>query len=229
MTPQLKAFCVFMVAAGLVAVFFGWVAFSTRHAQDVDAAMARRLRVRFLYALSAVLLVILALTLPHMPYPVAGERPEQVIFVVGKQFAFGVSDRPISNDAEWEAATYSAPVEVPAGALVEFRVSSFDVNHSFGVYSPSGILIAQVQAMPGYVNRLRVRFDEPGTYNAFCLELCGMDHHRMRGVFHVVSRRQAELESSRDRFKSASSLLSWAGRRSRFVVIVNATQDCLSR
>ena len=45
--------------------------------------------------------------------------------------------------------------------------------------------MAQTQAMPGYMNRLRVTFDQPGTYTVLCLEFCGMSHHRMRGVVEV--------------------------------------------
>lgn len=199
MTPQVKAFWVFVIVGGLVAAFFLWVALSTRHMHDVDMKTAYRLRRRFFYVLSAVLVIILILTMPHMPYPVADQRPDRVVFVAGKQFAFGISDQPITNEAEWEAATYAPPVEVPVGALVEFRVSSLDVNHGFSVYSPSNALVAQVQAMPGYVNRLRVRFNEPGTYNVLCLELCGMSHHRMRGVFHVVEQRTSIPASSTGR------------------------------
>ena len=107
------------------------------------------------------------------------------MFVVGKQFSFALSNTPITNDQEYEAGTFSPPVQVSAGSLVEFRVTCFDVNHSFAVYSPDGHLIAQTQAMRGYVNRLRVRFRETGRCYVLCLELCGMGHHRMRGVFDV--------------------------------------------
>ncbi len=188
MTPQVQAFWIFVAMACLVAGFFLWVARSTRQAHEVNQDAARRLRRNFFYSLTGLLVIVLALTLRHMPYPVPTERPERIIFVVGKQFAFGISSRPIADDADWEAATYSAPVQIPTGAMVEFRVSSFDVNHGFAVYSPSGELLGQVQAMPGYVNRLRMRFRRPGIYHVFCLEFCGMDHYRMRGLFFVVPR-----------------------------------------
>jgi len=196
MPPQLRAFWLFIVVGGLVVAFFLWVALSTRHMHDVDARTAYRLRRRFFFVLLAVLVLSLVMTVPHMPYPVADQRPDRVVFVAGKQFAFGISNEAITNDEEWEAATYAPPVEVPIGALIEFRVSSLDVNHGFGVYSPSGALVAQVQAMPGYVNRLRVRFNEPGTYNVLCLELCGRDHHVMSGVFKVVTEQHAVIPVS---------------------------------
>ncbi len=196
MTPQMKAFCAFLVAGGLVGGFFLWVALSTRHVRDVDTKTAHRLRRRYFYVLSSVLLIIFALTIPRMPHPVSDQRPDRVVFVVGKQFAFGISDQPITNEEEYEAAASSAPIEVKVGELVEFRVSSVDVNHGFSAYSPSGALVAQVQAIPGYVNRLRVRFDEPGTYNVFCLQLCGMSHHLMHSVFYVVPQQGAATRAS---------------------------------
>ena len=69
--------------------------------------------------------------------------------------------------------------EVVAGVPVEFRVTSADVNHGFGIYDAAGTLVAQTQAMPGYVNRLTFVFEAPGTYQVLCLEYCGLVHHNM--------------------------------------------------
>ncbi len=69
--------------------------------------------------------------------------------------------------------------EVAAGAPVEFRVTSADVNHGFGIYDPTGELVAQTQAMPGYINRLTHVFETPGNYQVLCLEYCGLVHHAM--------------------------------------------------
>ncbi|HKV81543.1 MAG TPA: hypothetical protein VJP02_25575 [Candidatus Sulfotelmatobacter sp.] len=182
---QMHAFYVFLAVGGVLILIFAYVAFSTRHARDIDYHSAYALRRRFFFLLLIVLLIGLGMTLGKMPYPRANDLPDKVVFVVGKQFSFGLSEAPITNDAEYEARTYAAPIQLPVGSLVEFRVTSFDVNHGFSMYSPAGQLIAQTQAMPGYVNRLRVRFIQPGRYTVLCLELCGMGHHRMRGVFDV--------------------------------------------
>jgi len=69
--------------------------------------------------------------------------------------------------------------EVAAREPVEFRVTSTDVNHGFGLYDEGGTLVAQVQAMPGYINRLTHTFDKPGIYRVLCLEYCGLVHHEM--------------------------------------------------
>jgi cytochrome c oxidase subunit 2 len=182
---QMRAFYIFIVvAAALVGVFI-YVAWSTRRAQDIDYHAAYAVRKKFFFALLALLATGLWFSLGNMPYPRDDEMPTNVVFAVGKQFSFGLSTVPILNDAEYQSATYAEPVDVPVGALVEFRVTSFDVNHGFSLYSPTGELVAQTQAMPGYVNRLRVRLSDPGTYTVLCLEMCGMAHHRMRGILYV--------------------------------------------
>ena len=183
--PQLQVFYFFLVLMALVAIVCAWVGLSTRQARDVDSGAAYRLRKAFFICLSAIFLALLLLTLPKMPYSAETAQPDRVVHVVGKQFAFALSENTIATDKEWEEGTYAAPVEIPAGSAVEFRVTSLDVNHGFSLYSPGGQLISQTQAMPGYVNRLRVKLEAPGRYAVLCLEMCGMDHHKMRAVLDV--------------------------------------------
>ena len=97
----------------------------------------------------------------------ADETPARKIEAVGWMWAW---------DFQVDGASASLPLEVPARELVEFAVTSKDVNHGFGIYDLQGRLIAQTQAMPGYVNHLRVRFEKPGTYHVLCLEYCGVGH-----------------------------------------------------
>lgn len=75
----------------------------------------------------------------------------------------------------WELSDNKARV----GEVVEFRVSAEDVNHGFALYDPDKRMVAQIQAMPGFVNKVRHRFVRPGTYQLLCLEYCGVAHHAM--------------------------------------------------
>ncbi|GBC82888.1 Cytochrome c oxidase subunit 2 [bacterium HR10] len=185
MSP-VAVFRLFLGLAIVVAVVFLLVARSTRRVREVDYKAAGQARKVFFFTLTGVLTAFLGITLPRMPYPREGVIPDRVVHVVGKQFAFAISETPIETDAQWEeVSSFAPPVRIPVGSLVEFRVTSFDVNHGFSVYSPQGRLLAQTQAMPGYVNRLRLRLNEPGRYTVLCLEFCGSAHHRMRGVFFV--------------------------------------------
>ncbi|MCC7425312.1 MAG: cytochrome c oxidase subunit II [Alphaproteobacteria bacterium] len=95
------------------------------------------------------------------PYTVQAAAP-QVVNATGYQWY-------------WELDTS----QVTAGRPVKFRVTSADVNHGFGLYDEAGTLVAQTQAMPGYINRLTHVFEAPGTYRVLCLEYCGLVHHNM--------------------------------------------------
>lgn len=82
----------------------------------------------------------------------------------------------------WDLDQY----DLVAGQPVEFNVTSTDVNHGFGIYDQTERLVAQVQAMPGYVNRLTYVFETPGTYRILCLEYCGLVHHDMTTELNVT-------------------------------------------
>lgn len=84
------------------------------------------------------------------------------------------------------------PEQVRAGEPVEFLVTSEDVNHGFAIYAPDGHIVTQTQAMPGYTNRLRYTFEQPGRYAIQCLEYCGIGHGPMRSSLQVLQRAGAE-------------------------------------
>jgi cytochrome c oxidase subunit 2 len=180
----------FLGTAALIAVVFAVVARSTSQPAAVDAGRISRLRGAFSVSLGVVLAIFLVLTLPRLPYPIEAAAPEQVVHVVGKQYAFSLTTEPGPRSLETWDAEAVGDIELAPGSLVEFRVTTLDVTHGFGVFSPQGELLAQTQAMPGYVNRLRMRFDRPGTYTVRCMELCGLSHHVMRGVIEVTGEAQ---------------------------------------
>ena len=177
-------FAVFAVSSLVIVAVFAGVAFSTGETRAVEYAKANRLRAFFFVALAGILVTFLTLTLPAMPYATEARVPDRIVHAVGKQYAWSLTDGAGPSLASWDH-DFSPTVTVPAGAAVEFRVTTLDVNHGFSLYAPDGPLVAQTQAMPGYMNRLRVTFDQPGTYTVLCLEFCGMSHHRMRGVVEV--------------------------------------------
>ena len=98
-------------------------------------------------------------------------------------------------------------IRVPAGARVTFHATSRDVTHGFAIHGANlnlmlipglvagaagddlgpedGVLVGQTQAMPGYVNRLRLHFDQPGRYDVLSLEYCGLAHQTMAGKIVV--------------------------------------------
>ncbi|MBS1666333.1 MAG: cytochrome C oxidase subunit II [Bacteroidetes bacterium] len=138
-------------------------------------------RLTFLLVLASLAIILLSVTLPDSPYYLyANETPSKVVFVGAQQFNFNMAYQAIDPKKPITEA-----IELPANKMVEFRVTSFDVNHDFAIYNDKAELIAQTQAMPGYVNMLRWKFYKPGTYNILCLEFCGVAHAVMRASFTV--------------------------------------------
>ena len=180
----------FLLSGAIIAIVFVVVARSTADGGAVDYGRSNRLRGMFFLSLLVILGVFLVLTLPRLPYPAEAATPDHVVNVVGRQFAFSLTEGPGPQSRETWDDEFEPDISVPAGALVEFRVRTVDVNHGFGIYTPDGRVLAQTQAMPGYVNRLRVRFDEPGAYPVMCLEFCGLSHHAMRTFIQVVGEAQ---------------------------------------
>lgn len=179
----------FLLISAVIVLVFATVAFSTRRQTEVDTARAYGLR-RVLFAAAVIAAIgVLATTLPQTPYVAqASAAPagvDRVIYVAARQFEFIWSDEPIVRAEDVGRVPRLQQVALGAGATVEFRVTSLDVTHGFGLYGPQRQIVAQTQAMPGYVNRLRVRLDTPGEYPVFCLEYCAAGHHHMRSSLTV--------------------------------------------
>ncbi len=173
----------FLVLAGIATIVFTYVYLSSKSVDQSDTGMQNPLKKRFwfLLILFVVLAIFTSVTIPKSPYYLfANETPEKVIHVATMQFRFIMSENAIDPKHPKDQV-----IEIPLNKLVEFRVTSLDVNHGFAIYNQENRLITQTQAMPGYVNNLRYKFSIPGTYNIFCLEYCGMAHQVMKSSFIV--------------------------------------------
>lgn len=180
---QQSILLLFLVLAGIATIVFTYIYLSSIKAGQSEQGMSNPLKKRFWFIL--ILFVILGIfasvTIPKSPYFLfSDETPTKVVHVSTMQFGFILSEKAIDPKHPSGEA-----IELPVNQLIEFRVTSLDVNHGFAIFNPEERLITQTQAMPGYVNRLRYKFSEPGTYNIFCLEYCGMAHQVMRSSFIV--------------------------------------------
>ncbi len=183
---QLAGLVIFLGLSMAVVVAFWQVVRSTRQpVPTIDMKAAYRLRRKFFIGASVLVLGTLAATLPRTPYPDDLETPDELVYVTARQFGFLYSSEPITTDADIGQVPVTNTLEVPVGALVEFRVTSLDVTHNFALYDPDHVIVAQTQAMPGYVNRLRVRLAVPGVFRVLCLEYCGLAHHAMQSTLTV--------------------------------------------
>ena len=167
--PQLIIAGVFGVLALTIAVLALVIAAHAKEDipyEDV-AREGYRLRRPWLAFLTALLVLAVGTSFFLLPYA-SGGRPGVTVKVAGGQFYWTID-----------------PAVLPAHEEVGFDVTSVDVNHGFGVYDPDGRLIGSVQAMPGYVNDLRLTFDKVGEYRIRCFEYCGLSHHNMIASFRV--------------------------------------------
>lgn len=167
---QIAVLIGFLVVSGCLVVIFSAVARTSRRNVKYETVVdtGYRLRRGWLVFLAVLLGTGLILSLSFLPY---GESagPTERVKVTAYQFNWSVS-----------------PEKVRAGTLVDFEVTSSDVNHGLGLYDPDGVLIGNVQAMPDFENVMSLRLDKPGTYVFGCLEYCGLRHHMMLREFEVT-------------------------------------------
>lgn len=184
-TPVM-ALVVFLVLITAVVGVYVMVMRSTRDSvPQIDVPAAYRIRKIFFLTAALILGGLLVMTLTRTPYPDRLATPDRLVYVTAKQFAFLYSQEPIVAESDIGKVVPIDSLEIDKDTLVEFRVTSLDVTHDFAIYNADGSVFAQTQAMPGYVNRLRVRFPDAGTFNVFCLEYCGNLHQAMRSAFVV--------------------------------------------
>jgi cytochrome c oxidase subunit 2 len=74
------------------------------------------------------------------------------------------------------------PLVVPVGKKVRVLLTSNDVIHAWWVPAFG----MKKDAVPGFVNEMWFRADEPGIYRGQCAELCGRDHGFMPVVVNVL-------------------------------------------
>ncbi|SFF59555.1 cytochrome c oxidase subunit 2 [Fontimonas thermophila] len=75
------------------------------------------------------------------------------------------------------------PLVVPVGKKIRFLITSNDVIHAWWVPE----IAVKKDAIPGYVNEVWTKIDQPGTYRGVCAELCGRDHGYMPIVLKAVT------------------------------------------
>ncbi len=154
-----------LVLVGLLAVVFVSVLWrASAPAAAGSTANPSRYRMPLLWLLVVVGIGATYGTLSVWPYGPGGAASGEpmTVTVTAAQWSWDISQ-----------------TELPAGKLIVFAVTSNDVNHGFGIYNPDLKMLTQVQAMPGYINRVYYTFPTPGTYQIMCLEYCGVAHHAM--------------------------------------------------
>ncbi len=78
------------------------------------------------------------------------------------------------------------PMVAPIGKYIRLKISAKDVIHAWAM--PQFML--KVDAMPGKLNQLWFKVDEPGVFYGQCSELCGKDHSNMPIELRMVTQPQ---------------------------------------
>jgi len=122
-------------------------------------------------------------------------KPDLTVEVVGHQFAwdYKYSDLGVSlYGAPWIEAggqvNKGDVLVVPARKVVKVLISSKDVVHDWAV-PEFGF---KLDAIPGHVNQGWFFAKEEGSYQGYCMQLCGMSHAKMLTEVRAVS--DAEFE-----------------------------------
>lgn len=92
---------------------------------------------------------------------------------------------PTAGDVRTEGVLH-----LPAGRAIDVVVTSLDVIHAFWIPRLAG----KIDAIPGHANLLRIKADQPGTYEGLCNEFCGKGHSGMR--FDVIVHPSADFDAA---------------------------------
>lgn len=161
---QSLAIQITIVVSLVVVACFAWVIRKSKGMVPLEQVAKPAYQVRGLLFFVAIAagIAISFFTLVPWPFDANAAAVTRQIDAKARQWAWELSD----NKAQ-------------IGEVVEFLISAEDVNHGFALYDPDKRMVAQIQAMPGFVNKVRHRFVQPGTYQILCLEYCGVAHHAM--------------------------------------------------
>lgn len=132
------------------------------------------------FALSAIIVIaLIAWTYGALLYVEAGPAEQGTednldVEVVGFQFGW-TFEYPNGHEQENE-------LRVPADQVVTLTVTAEDVWHNFGIPD----LRVKADAIPGQTTQTWFVAEEPGEYEAWCFELCGVGHSQMRADVIVM-------------------------------------------
>ena len=142
-----------------------------RRRRHLSEAAGRRMIIAGGLALPTVVLGALLVYGTVSSDRITGRHAEvaQVVQVTARQWRWDF----VYLDREGAPLAASTGVlAMPLGGMVEFRIDSADVIHSFWIPRLGG----KIDAVPGRTNVLRLRADSAGPMRGQCAEFCGLEH-----------------------------------------------------
>lgn len=178
-------------------------------------------------AIPVLILVVIAIpSFKLLYYADAVEETEFTVKAIGRQWywsyeypdhgnftfdAFMIADEDIDVEAgQKRLLETDNRVVVPVGTNIRLLTTASDVIHSWAMPQ----LGVKLDAVPGHVNEVWFRVDEPGTYYGQCSELCGAYHGFMPIALEAVSKEDFEAwaKQAEEEFAKAGTSLDVAAR-----------------
>lgn len=187
LTIQSTAAIISLLGALLVVGVVLFLITTSSDYEDKASAKAKvyRMRDKYFIGLALTILIVLLTSLSMLPYPKFQKTADLEVTVVAMQWSWKMGQGSIPTDQDLVAYDGKNEITLPSNKLINFKVTSADVNHNFAVYNSKGTLITQTQAMPKYYNNLQYLFTEKGDYEVICLEYCGLPHAYMVAKIHI--------------------------------------------
>lgn len=153
------------------------------------------------FILAAIAVVSFPLLFKQESVPTADESQIVDVKVYGRQwywsYIYGSGDDEIYFDsnmiqdadlAPGQIAKLSVnnPMVVPAGKYIRLSISASDVIHAWAIPA----FAVKVDAIPGRLNQIWFKVDEPGVFYGQCSELCGVNHAFMPIEVRVLPQEQ---------------------------------------
>ena len=175
---------IFVIVEGLLVVFVVKYRQRNRPRTAEGSQVHGHTRLELIWTVVPVIIlcvigIVVFVELPHIASAPAASNPLRIT-VEGHQF-YWQFDYP--NGARTIDELY-----VPAGRVVDLRVVSADVIHSWWIPALGG----KIQALPGITNHTWFKARDEGTFTGQCAELCGLYHAAMAARVVVTDERGYE-------------------------------------
>ena len=196
---QLKLFWVIFGAGAFVfvaveaALIYAMVKFRRRRDDDAPIQTHGNTTLEVTWtAIPAALLIVVAIPTvftifdnANSPDPV--DQGGLVVDAIGHQWWFEFRYPHPNNNGQ--DVVFANELHIPIGEVVNIRLESDDVIHSFWVPKLGG----KVDMVPSNGNTMWLEADTSGLFYGQCAEFCGVAHAHMR--FHVVAETRAEFDA----------------------------------
>jgi cytochrome c oxidase subunit 2 len=204
----------FIVIFVVVAMVYICVRFNSK-TNPVAATFSHNVKLEIFWTIVPTI-ILLVIAIPSFRLLDSAEhypKPDFTIKVIGNQWYWNYQypdhggfkyDSNMLSDAELKDGQkrlldVDNPIVIPAGANVQFLITSQDVIHSFAMPS-AGI---KMDAVPGRTNAVSIQIDKIGTYYGQCSELCGINHAFMPIMLKVVTQEEFQywITASQKKFE----------------------------